>query len=253
MKKFSEYSQAYRYFRLERDADGVLTVLFHTDGKSMVWGLDPLDELGRLWADVAADRDNKVVIVTGAGDSFIDEMSVSVDMSALTWDAIAESVRRAYMNQLAVEVPMIAAVNGPARFHSEQALLCDIVIAADTAEFQDVAHFVSGLAPGDGAQIIYGAMLGINRARYFHYMGHAIGAAQALELGLVAEVMPKADLLPRAREIAAHILRQPELTRRYTRQILIDPIKRACADYLDKGLALQGLSAWGAWSLQEPQ
>lgn len=250
MAEFSTYSKNYRYFRLERDQEGLLTVTFHTDGKSMVWGLEPLDELGRLWADVAADRENQVVIVTGSGDAFIDKMDVSVDMSAVTWDQIAESVRRAYLNQLAVEVPMIAAVNGPARFHSEQALLCDIVIATDTAEFQDVAHFTSGLAPGDGAQIIYGALLGINRARYFHYMGQAISAEKAVEIGLIAEVVQKDELLRRAREIASHILSQPELTRRYTRQILVDPLKRACAEYLDKGLALQGLTAWGAWALQ---
>lgn len=250
MTQLSDYKNKYRYFRLERDDEGVLTVTFHTDGKSMVWGLAPLEELGWLWADVAADRDNKVVIVTGTGEAFIDQMAVSVDMSALQWDEIAESVRRAYLNQLAVEVPMIAAVNGPARYHSEQALLCDIVIAVETTELQDVAHFTSGLAPGDGAQIIYTALLGINRARYFHFMGRAIGAEEAVQIGLIAEVVEKSKLLDRAREIASHILSQPELTRRYSRQILTDPLKRACADYLDKGLALQGLSAWGAWGLQ---
>jgi enoyl-CoA hydratase/carnithine racemase len=91
---------------------------------------------------------------------------------------------------------MIAAVNGPVTTHSDQALLCDIVLAADTAKFADAVHFTAGLLPGDGINVVYSELLGVNRARYLLLTGQELDARQALEMGLVAEVMPQADLMP---------------------------------------------------------
>jgi hypothetical protein len=58
------------------------------------------------------------------------------------------------MNHLNIEVPIIAAVNGPALIHAELAVLCDIVLAAEHAEFQDAPHFPNGIVPGDGVHVI---------------------------------------------------------------------------------------------------
>jgi enoyl-CoA hydratase/carnithine racemase len=248
VRRLSDYKDSYRYYRLDRTPEGVLTVTFHADGGPMVWGIEQIEELGALWAEVGADRDNKVVIVTGTGDEFIARMSVSSGISGEIWDRIASGVRRMVRNHLAIEVPMIAAVNGPALFHSEQALLCDLTIAGDTAVFQDSPHFTAGMVPGDGVQILYHHLIGGARARYFHYMGEKIPAKRALEIGLISEVHPPGALLGRAEEMAAHILSQPELVRRYTRQVTMDPIRRLYAGSLDHGLALEGLGALASWS-----
>jgi enoyl-CoA hydratase/carnithine racemase len=252
MIKLSDYQSRYRFFRLARTDDGVLTVVFHTNGAPISWGLEPVEELGYLWADIGADRDNKAILVTGAGGEFIARMAVSSSarMSADAWDKIASDVRRAIRNHLSIEVPMIAAVNGPALFHSEQALLCDIVIASSNAEFQDAPHFTSGMVPGDGVQIIYNHLLGANRARYFHYMGEKLSAPRALELGLISEMHPPERLQSRAAEIARHVLKQPELVRRYTRQVTIEPIRRLYSGHLDHGLGVEGLGAWGGWPFE---
>jgi enoyl-CoA hydratase/carnithine racemase len=249
MIKLADYQRRYRFFKINRTAEGVLTVEFHTNGASLVWGLEPLEELGFLWADVGSDRENKVIIVTGTGDEFIPRMAVSSEISADTWEWIASNVRRMQRNHLAIEVPMIAAVNGPALLHSEQALLCDIVIASNNAEFQDSPHFVSGMVPGDGVQVIYNHLLGANRARYFHYMNERISAQRALELGLISEVHSPEKLRTRAAEIADHILKQPEIVRRYTRQVTIEPIRHLYSRYVEHGLGLEGLGAWGGWQL----
>lgn len=249
MIKFADYQNKYRYYKLERTADGVITVAFHTNEGPMVWGLDQVEELGYLWGDLGSDRSNKVVIVTGTGDEFIAKMSVSTDLSAEIWDQIAARVKRMFRNHLAIEIPMIAAVNGPAHLHSEQALLCDIVIASTTASFRDSPHFISGMVPGDGVQILYGHLLGANRARYFHFMDETISAQRALELGLVGEVVPPAKLRARATEIAQYLLKQPELVRRYTRLATIEPLRRLYSAYIDHGLGLEGLAAWGSWNL----
>jgi enoyl-CoA hydratase/carnithine racemase len=209
-----------------------------------------VEQLGHLWADIASDRDNKVVIVTGTGNEFVCNMAVSRDAwkGAEGWDRIASNVKRLMRNHLNVEVPMIAAVNGPARIHSEQALLCDIVIASDNADFQDAPHFNSGMVPGDGVQIAYNHLLGSNRARYFMFMGETLSAQRALELGLISEIHARDKLLGRAMEIARHILKQPEMLRRYTRQVSVEPLRRLYSGLLDHGLGLEGLGAWSGLS-----
>jgi enoyl-CoA hydratase/carnithine racemase len=130
-------------FKLERTAEGVLTVVFHTDGGPIAWNLRTLEELGYLWGDAGSDPDNKVIIVTGTGDGFIPSLAVE------EWRAdvprwLGEDRDRRQANDPEPPGDRRArdcrAVNGPARLHSEEALLCDIVIASSDAEFQDSPH-----------------------------------------------------------------------------------------------------------------
>ncbi len=250
MIKLADYQNKYRFYKLDRTDDGILMVTFHTDGGPMLWGLEPIEELGYLWADVNADRANKIVIVTGTGGEFISKMAVSSSAwaGAEGWDRISSNVKRVMRNHLSVEVPMIAALNGPARLHSEQALLCDLVIASTNADFQDSPHFIGGMVPGDGAQIIYNHLLGSTRARYFFFTGEIITAQRALELGLVSEVHAPEKLIPRAMELARSLLEKPEMLRRYTRQVAIEPVRRLYSGMLDYGVALEGLGAWSSMS-----
>src|SRR5262249_59532731 len=82
-------------------------------------------------------------------------------------DRILTEGKQGLMNFLAIEVPVISAVNGPAWRHSELPLLADIVLAADTAQFQDSAHFTGGPVPGGGLHVVYPLLLRGNRARHF--------------------------------------------------------------------------------------
>lgn len=247
MPTLSDYAEKYTCARIERH-DGILQVQLHSEGFDLAWGFEPHEQLGRLWADIADDPDNKVVILTGSGENFIHREDLSdvpkISMAEL-WALVADHGKRLLMNHLSIPVPMIAAVNGPATVHSELALMCDIVLAADQATFQDRPHFHSGLVPGDGVHVIYPLLLGFNRARYFLLTGQTIEAKEAQQLGLVAEVLPQDRLLDRAWELARQLATRPSLTLRLTREALIQQLRRQMLDDLGYGLTAEGLAAQG--------
>src|ERR1700728_4054141 len=233
--KFEHYRRRYENIRLERE-DGILVVTVHTKGKSLVWSALAHEELGYCFTDIGADRDNKVVILTGAGENFcadIDAGSFKLS-SAGDWDLTYFDGRRLLINLMDIEVPIISAVNGPARIHPEIPVLSDIVLASETALFQDAPHFMSGIVPGDGAHVVWPHIIGGNRGRVFLLTGQELDARAALEYGAVAEVLPRAQLMNRARQLARNIAAKPMLTRRYTRLAMTQRIKRL----LHEGLSL---------------
>ena len=105
------------------------------------------------------------------------------------------------------------------------------------------SHFMSGLIPGDGMHIVYPLLLGLNRVRYFLLTGQNLDARQAQELGLVAEVLPREDLVPRAWALAEQLAQQSPLVLRYSRVLLTQHVKRQMHDLLGYGLALEGLGS----------
>jgi enoyl-CoA hydratase/carnithine racemase len=91
--------------------------------------------------------------------------------------------------------------------------------------------------------VVYPMLLGVNRGRYFLLTGQTLDARKALELGLVAEVLPREQLLPRAWELAEQLALQPPLALRYSRVLLTQHIKRLMHDLLGYGLALEGMGS----------
>src|ERR1700758_5411350 len=221
MSAFEEYAGKYQTARMER-RDGILQVPLPTEGQSRRWGFLPHGELPELFHDIGADRDNRVVILTGTGPEFSGPRATPGTSSFPSRptieriDRIHWEGRHLLMNLLNIEVPVISAINGPAWRHSEIPLLCDIVLAAETAQFQDSAHFNSEVVPGDGMHIVYPLLLGMNRGRYFLLTGLTFDAAQALLLGLIAELLPAGELLPRAWNLARALAAKPNPLLRYT-------------------------------------
>jgi enoyl-CoA hydratase/carnithine racemase len=247
MTTLADYSDRYPSARCER-RNGILQVTLHTDGGSLRWGMSVHAELPDLFVDIARDRENRVVILTGTGEEFSGPAATpgttmfAKRPSIHTMDKIHWEGRHMLMNLLNIEVPIIAAVNGPAWRHSEIPLMSDIVLAADHAAFQDSAHFVSELVPGDGVHIVYPLLLGLNRARYFLLTGQVIDAPLAKELGLVAEVLPRDRLMARAWELAEDIAKRPPLLLRYTRLLFTEDLRKRMHDLLGYGLAMESLA-----------
>jgi enoyl-CoA hydratase/carnithine racemase len=150
---------------------------------------------------------------------------------------------------LAIDVPVVAAFNGPAPVHAELGLLGDIVLCTPDTYFQDAAHVPLGLVPGDGVHVIWPLLLGPNRARYFLLTGQKIGSDEALQLGLVGEVVSSERLLERAREHAGRLAACNPVFVRNTRIVLVTQLRRAMALDVPVGLALEAVASWsgGAW------
>lgn len=249
--RLAEYRDRYATLKLDRSDSGVLTVTMHTRGGEALWGiaLDGLHrELGELFADVGRDPENKVILLTATGDNFCIAMdhggSPPPESSPVAiWDRLHREGVALLDNLLRVPVPMIAAVNGPVHIHAELPLLCDIVLASDTAEFADVAHIPGGTVPGDGVQTVWPMLLGPNRGRYFLLTGQRIGAAEALSLGLVGEVLAPAALMARARDHAERLAALPLPVLRHTRTVLTGHLRRRIQAELSHGLALEAFAS----------
>ncbi|HVZ52910.1 MAG TPA: enoyl-CoA hydratase/isomerase family protein [Pseudolabrys sp.] len=247
MIKFEEYANRYRNIKMER-RDGILQMTVHTDGNSLRWTFDVHEELPEAFWFVGQDRDNKVIILTGTGDEFSgpaptpDTPTWPARPSAQFWDKIYWDAKALLNNLLSIEVPMIGAVNGPALRHCELPLLCDIVLAAEEAAFQDSGHFMNAVVPGDGMHIVFPLLLGANRGRYFLLTGQKLNAKEAKDLGLVSEVLPRDKLLARAWEHAENLAKLPLLHLRYSRLVLVEDLKRRMQDLLAFGLSLEGMA-----------
>lgn len=247
--RLADYAKRYSGIRFARDEAGVLEMRLHTRGGPALWGTSLTSlhaELGEAFLDVGRDTDNRVVILTGTGDSFIaafdpQEPFPETSLAAM-WSRIHAEAVALLENLLAIPVPMIAAVNGPALIHAELAALCDIVLAAEGAEFADIAHVPGGAVPGDGVHTIWPMLLGPNRGRYFLLTGERIGAAEAQRLGVVAEVLAAEDLLPRARALGAQLARLSPETLRHTRAVLVRDLRRRITDDLGGALAQEALA-----------
>jgi enoyl-CoA hydratase/carnithine racemase len=198
-----------------------------------------------LFHQVGEDRDNRVVILTGTGDAFMD--TIEPDgfdfFTPQGYDKIFREGRKILMNILDVDVPMIAALNGPVLLHSEYVLLCDAVLATPDTVFQDMPHAAFGIAPNDGIHLLWPEVIGSVRGRYFILTQQKLSAQEAKELGVVNEIVPRPQLLDRARALAAHIVQLPPLTSKYTRIGFTQRLRRIINEGIGYGLALEGITA----------
>jgi enoyl-CoA hydratase/carnithine racemase len=245
MTRFDAYREGFPNARLTRSRSGVLEVMLHTGGDTLVFDGHTHEQFVDLFHAVGSDPDNRVVILTGAGGAFMETISPEgFDFfTPQGYDKIYREGKKVLMNILDIEVPMIAAVNGPARLHSEYLLLCDIVLATPATVFQDKPHFQLGIVPGDGVNLLWQEVIGSVRGRYFILTRQELDAATAKEWGAVNEIVPADTLLPRARAIAEQLAALPPLTAHYTRIALTQKLRRIIDEGVGYGLALEGISA----------
>jgi len=245
MSRLDGYRESFPNARLTRSKTGVLEVALHTDGGTLVFNGYTHEQFVDLFHAIGADPDNRVVILTGSGNAFME--SITLDgfdfFSPRGYDKIYREGKKVLMNILDIEVPLIAAVNGPVRLHSEYILLADIVLATPSTVFQDKPHFEFGIVSGDGVHLLWQEAIGTVRGRYFIFTRQELDAETAKEWGAVNEIVPADKLLPRAREIAEGLAKLPPLATSYTRIAMTQKLRRIIDEGVGYGLALEGISA----------
>jgi enoyl-CoA hydratase/carnithine racemase len=245
MTRFEAYRENFSNARLRRSSTGVLEVALHTDGGTLVFNGHTHEQFVDLFHAIGSDPDNRVVILTGSGEAFME--TITLDgfdfFTPRGYDKIWREGKKVLMNLLDIEVPLIAAVNGPVRLHSEYILLADIVLATPSTVFQDRPHFEFGIVSGDGVHLLWQEAIGTIRGRYFILTRQELDAATAKDWGAVNEIVPADRLLPRAREIAEGLAALPPLATSYTRTAMTQKLRRIVDEGVGYGLALEGISA----------
>jgi len=218
---------------------------------------NPLGEEGdgELFAAAAArindDREVRAVILTGAGPAFsaggnVKAMREKGGAFAGPGVAIRERYRtgihRIVKSLWGIEVPMVAAVNGPAiGLGNDVACLADTRIAADTAIFG--ATFLKiGLIPGDGGAWLLPRVIGMARASELLFSGDTIDAKTAENWGLVSRVVPAATLMDEAKALALRIARQPPDVLRMTKKLLREGMGVSFDTIMELSASMQALA-----------
>jgi enoyl-CoA hydratase/carnithine racemase len=256
MQLQDDYFTAYHNLKLTRDSKGVLVAEFHSNGRPCIMTAQGHTEFVDAFYRIAQDRANNIVILTGAGGEFITD----VDWSSFgdvadpgVWSQVHDEGVQVLENIANIRVPVIAAIEGRAHVHSDYALLASVIVAADGATFQDVAHFAAGVAPGDGIFTTWSYRAGAGRAEAFLLNPQPLSARTAQEWGVVAEVVPNGKALSRARELADLYLKAPEVTRRNTRMHFIQPLKERIVREVGYGLSLEGASSADLVKSRQPK
>jgi len=177
-----------------------------------------------------SDMDVRVVILTGAGSAFSSggdlkamqrrDSGLRASLPARTRRNYREGIQRLPLMFEALEVPVIAAVNGPAiGAGCDLACMCDIRIAGRSARFAE--SFVKlGILPGDGGSWLLPRIVGFSKASEMALTGDSVDAEEALKIGLVSRVVDDADLMDEARAMANRIAANPPYATRMTKRML---------------------------------
>jgi enoyl-CoA hydratase len=219
--------------------DGVATIVIDRPSVKNALNFDTVTEFRAALAELGANAEVGVLIITGAGESsFVSGADIN-DIRARTRDDGLAAIN----STLFAEVerfprPTIAAVNGYALGGGcELALACDIRVAADSAKFGQ-PELGLGIIPGAGATQRLPRIVGLGWAKHLILSGDIIDAKQALEIGLVTAIMPASQLQVRARELARKILRQGPLAARLAKLAL----NASARVDLDSGLLIETLA-----------
>ena len=203
-------TDAYQAIRVEKRENGVALATLNRPERRNAVDDTMHRELGQLPCDVDTDRDVKVLVITGAGGTFCAGGDFAGGLRLRGGQLWLEAARLVN-NLLDCRKPVLTAVNGHATgLGSTVALLGDVVFAARSAVFADT-HVRMGIAAGDGGQLIWPLLMGVNRAKYYLMTGDRIPAEEAERLGLVNFVVDDDALMERALERADRLAAGPSL------------------------------------------
>jgi enoyl-CoA hydratase/carnithine racemase len=180
-----------------------------------------MEELATAVERFDGDRAVRCIVIAGSDEAF----ASGADIAALRERSFEESLRHpaaAFWRRLAAcRTPLVAAVSGFALGGGcELALLCDLIVASETAELGQ-PEITLGIIPGGGGTQRLARVIGKQRAMDLVLTGRRIDAAEAHRVGIVNEVAPAGEWLERALELARRVARRPPIAARLAKQAVL--------------------------------
>ena len=235
----------------EQDEHGIVTLTMdHNETRNALTGNNMVKEFLAAIQRIETDHAVRAVIITGAGKVFSSGGNIADMERQLKPEFSSPALRHEYREGIQrlplalhnLEVPTIAAINGPAIGAGfDLACMCDIRIASDHAVFAE--SFVKlGIIPGDGGAWFLPRLIGMSRAAEMTLTGDAIDAAQAVQWGLVSKAVPAEELLAECRKMALRIAANPADAIRMSKRLLREGQHSRLDTLLELSAAFQAMA-----------
>jgi len=240
----TEALSTHRFQALRVERRGALLEVTIAHPRSELNAVDALlhDELTALFRLLRRERSARAVLLTGSRRAFCagGDFGWFPELRGLErLEPLRSDAKQLIWDLLDVELPIVAALNGPAvGLGASIALLCDVIFMADSASIAD-PHVRVGIVAGDGGVAIWPLVLGPARAKELLLTGDPVDAARAERWGLVNRVVPAAELLAEARAFAERLAAGAPLAIRYTKLAVNKWIKDVANVAFDTSTALE--------------
>ena len=233
------------YVRVEWDGD-IAVVTIDRQEKLNALNADVVGELGQVFSDLRDDDKVRGVILTGAGEkAFVAGADIGelARMDSLSGVRVSRDGQDVFRRIERFPKPVLAAVGGYALGGGcELALACHMRIASENARF-GLPEVTLGIIPGYGGTIRLARLVGLGRAIELTLTGEMVDAQAALGMGLVSAVVPRADLMERARELLGKVTRNGPVAVRMALESIYRALDTSTQEALDFESSLFGLLA----------
>jgi len=232
-------------------------LLVEVDGPRRIVSLNKPEQLNAMsddlhfavtevWHRLATDHEARVVVLRANGRAFCSggflPNFVRDSVNPVTRRIGLREAERLARAMMACELPVVAAVNGPAiGLGCTLAVMSDLVVMADDAYLAD-SHVNVGLVAGDGGAVSWPLLIGMLRAKEYLLLGDPIPADEALRVGLANRVVPADKVMETALHLADRLSAQPVQALRDTKRALNKHLQAAADLVLDFALAAEGES-----------
>ena len=236
---------------LQRNGRVATITLNRPEARNALGTVEQFEAFAAMLASIDTDDDLSVLILTGAGSSFcaggdVKDMQNQTGFAAGTplelRDTYRRHVQRVVKRLYDLELPTIAAVNGPAiGLGCGIATACDMRIASTNAKFAE-SFIRVGLIPGDGGAWMLQRIIGVARASELFYTGNTIDATEAERIGLVSRVVAPEELIAAAEALAGDIAAQPPRTLRMTKRLIREAQRAPLETIFELSASFQALA-----------
>ena len=238
------------FLKSEREGAVLILTMNQPETRNALTGNTAVQEFVDACDAIRLDPSIRCVILTGTGPVFSSGGNVKDMQRYFNESLTPDTIREEYRNGIQrlpkalynLDVPVIAAINGPAIGAGlDLTCMCDMRIASDKATFAE--SFVKvGIVPGDGGAWLLPRVVGISKASEMAFTGEALTAQEALSCGLVSRVVAHDTLLDEARKLAAKIVANPGGVLRMTKRLLREGERSSLESLLELSASYQALA-----------